>query len=284
MADELAMYQDRIRKVWHEGEWWFSVVDVVGVLTDSTSPRKYWTDMRRRIQDEGFIEVAAKCRQLKMPSPDGKLRTTDAATTETLLRIIQSIPSPKAEPVKRWLATTGTERIEEEAQPGKAEERLIASYRRKGYRDAWISQRLKTIYTRNEVTMEWAERGATKDRQIAALTDTLSVDSLGLTTGEHKALKGLKTRDNLRDSETIMELAITGLAEATAVTLHQKRDTQGFPALRGDCHDAGKVGRDARLQVEAMTGEPVVSSTNYQQLQRERQRELHPPLFDQPEE
>jgi hypothetical protein len=132
--------------------------------------------------------------------------------------------------------------------------------------------------------MEWAERGATKERQIAALMDTSSVDSLGLTTGEHKALKGLKTRDNLRDSQTIMELAITGLAEATAVTPHQKRDTQGFPALRGDCHDAGMVARDARLQVEAMTGEPVVSSTNYQQLHRERQRELQPPLFDQPEE
>jgi DNA-damage-inducible protein D len=125
---------------------------------------------------------------------------------------------------------------------------------------------------------------ATKDRQIAALTDTLSVDSLGLTTGEHKTLKGLKPRDNLRDSETIMELAITGLAEATAVTLHQKRDTQGFPALQNDCHDAGRVARDARLQVEAMTGEPVVSSTNYQQLQQERQRELEPGLFDQSED
>jgi hypothetical protein len=283
MANELAVFRDRIRKVWHEDEWWFSVVDVVEVLTDSATPRRYWAELKRKLQGEGS-EVFAHIEQLKMKAADGKLRTTDAATTQIVLRIIQSIPSPKAEPFKQWLATVGTERLQEEAEPSLAEQRLIQTYRKKGYTDAWISQRLKTIYTRNEVTLEWMERGASKDRQIAALTDTLSVDSLGLTTGEHKALKGLKSRDNLRDSETIMELAITGLAEATAVTLHQKRDTQGFPALQHDCHDAGKVARDARLQVEAMTGEPVVSSTNYKQLQQERQRELQPELFDQPED
>jgi DNA-damage-inducible protein D len=284
MANELAVFQDRIRKVWYEGEWWFSVTDVVAVLTDSPNPRNYWAVLKRRLADEGADQTVTKCHQLKMRAADGKLRTTDAATTETLLRIIQSIPSPKAEPFKQWLAKVGTERAQEEDQPGKAEERLIQTYRRRGYTDAWISQRLKTIYTCNEVTSEWMDRGATKDKQIAALTDTLSVDSLGLTTGEHKALKDLRPRDNLRDSETIMELAITGLAEATAVTLHQKRDTQGFPALQNDCHDAGKVARDARLQVEAMTGEPVVSSTNHKQLQKERQRELQPGLFDQSED
>ena len=218
MADELAIYQDRIRRVWYRDEWWFSVVDVVGVLADSVSPRIYWGKLKERMTKiEGAAELLTECQQLKMTSPDKKLRTTDAANTATILRIIQSIPSPKAEPFKRWLATVGSERAQEDDQPGKAEERLIASYRRKGYSEDWISQRLRNIYTRNEVTSEWSERGATKERQIAALTDTLSVGSLGITTRDHKTLKGLKQRDNLRDSETIMELAITGLAEAAAV-------------------------------------------------------------------
>jgi hypothetical protein len=241
--------------------------------------------MKQRLVDvEGASEVVTNCHQLKMPSADGKHYKTDAATTETILRIIQSIPSPKAEPFKAWLAKVGTERAQEEDQPSLAAERLIQSYRKKGYSEAWISQHLKTIATRNDATSEWTERGATKDRQIAALTDTLSVDSLGLTTGEHKQLKGLRPRDNLRDSETIMELAITGLAEATAVTLHQERDTQGFPALQDDCHDAGKVAKIAREAAESMTGKPVLSPVNHKQLRQERQRELQPPLFDQPED
>jgi DNA-damage-inducible protein D len=284
MANELAVFQDRIRRIWHQGEWWFSVVDVVGVLTDSPSPRQYWGMLKKRLADEGATQSLTNCLQLKMQSSDGKLYKTDAATTETMLRLIQSIPSPKAEPFKRWLAQVGTERLQEDTEPSLAEQRLIQIYRRKGYNDTWISQRLKTIYTRNEVTSEWTDRGATKDRQIAALTDTLSVDSLGLTTREHKELKGLKPRDNLRDSETIMELAITGLAEAAAVTLHQEHDSQGFPALQQDCHQAGRLAGNARREFEAETGKPVVSSVNYKQLQKERQHELQPGLFDQSED
>jgi hypothetical protein len=280
MADELAIYQDRIRRVWLDDQWWFSVVDVVGVLTDSPTPRTYWAVLKRRLQDEGAGQTLTNCKQLKMQAADGRMRTTDAGNTETILRIVQSIPSPKAEPFKRWLAQVGTERLQEEIEPSLAEQRLMQTYRRKGYSDAWISQRLKTIYTRNEVTMEWAERGATKDRQIAALTDTLSVGGLGITTRDHKALKGLKAKDNLRDSQTIMELAITGLAEATAVTLHQERDTQGFPSLQDDCHEAGKIAGDARRQVEQATGKPVVSSANHKQLRQERQKELQPGLFE----
>ena len=147
--------------------------------------------LKKRLADEGADQPLTDCLQLKMQAADGKMRTTDAATTRTVLRIIQSIPSPKAEPFKQWLAKVGTERLQEEVEPSVAEQRLIQAYHKKGYTDAWISQRFKTIYTRNEVTSEWMDRGATKDRQIAALTDTLSVDSLGLTTGEHKALKGL---------------------------------------------------------------------------------------------
>jgi prophage antirepressor-like protein len=289
MADKaIAVIEEQtdkfIRRTMIDDVWYFSVIDVIAALTYEPTPRVYWDVLKTRLKNEGADQVFSHCKRLKMRSADGKMRTTDAANTETLLRIIQSIPSPKAEPFKQWLARVGTERLQEEIEPSLAEQRLMQTYRRKGYSDAWISQRLKTIYTRNEVTMEWAERGATKDRQIAALTDTLSVGGLGITTREHKALKGLKARDNLRDSQTIMELAITGLAEATAVTLHQERDTRGFPSLQDDCQEAGKIAGDARRQVEQATGKPVVSSTNYKQLQQERQRELQPGLFDQPED
>jgi hypothetical protein len=281
MADELAIYQERVRKTYLDGQWWFSVVDVVGVLTGSANPRFYWGKLKERLASiEGASETLTKCQQLKMKAADGKMRTTDAADTQTLLRIIQSIPSPKAEPFKRWLAQVGVERLQEEAEPSLAEERLIKLYRKKGYSESWIKQRMQSIVHRNAVTAEWLARGATEDGQVAALTDTLSVESLGVTTREHKDLKGLKPKDNLRDSETVMELAITGLAEATAVTLHQKHDTQGFNALQVDCHEAGKVAGEARLLVEKVTGEPVVSPINYKQLRQERQKELQPPLIE----
>jgi hypothetical protein len=285
MADELVVFQDRIRKVWHDEQWWFSVVDVIGVLTDSPSPRQYWSNLKRRLHDEGFTQLSSKWLQLKMLSADGKHYRTDAADTETILRIIQSIPSPKAEPFKRWLAKVGTERAKEDVQPSEGIERLIRQYRRQGYTEAWISQRLQNIVYHDGVTAEWADRGAGQSRQIAALTDVLSKGSFGVTTSQHKLFKGLKPSDNLRDSETILELAITGLAEATAATLHRNRDTQGYPALRGDCQEAGDVAKDARQRVEQATRKPVLSSTNFRQLQQERQAELQPPLFgtDTPE-
>ncbi len=218
MADELAVFQDRIRKVWNKGEWWFSVVDVVEVLTDSPKPRQYWSNLKRRMHDEGFTQLSSEWLQLRMPSSDGKHYKTDAANTETLLRIIQSIPSPKAEPFKRWLARVGTERIQEEAELTPAEKRLRARYRQLGYTDAWINRRLETIRTRDTITDEWHDRGAKPGRQYAVLTDTLSNGAFDITTAEHRQIKGLTRRDNLQDSQTILELAITGLAEATAHT------------------------------------------------------------------
>ncbi|HLY31798.1 MAG TPA: hypothetical protein VKQ36_12285, partial [Ktedonobacterales bacterium] len=186
---------------------------------------------------------------------------------------------PKAEPFKRWLARVGTERIQEEAEPTLAEERLMRLYRRQGYTDPWIRQRMQSIRYRNGVTAEWGARGAETGQDFALLTDTISVGKFGITTGEHKEIKGLEPGDNLENSETIMELAITALADATAITLHQARDSQGFDRLQVDCQDAGRVAGDARRQVESLTGEPVVSPVNYKQLRRERQRELQPPLF-----
>jgi BRO family, N-terminal domain len=283
MANELAVFQDRIRRLWYENAWWFSVVDVVGVLTDSPNPAGYWRVMKLRLKSEGSQSVT-DCNGLKMKSPDGKMRTTDAATTETILRIIQSIPSPKAEPFKAWLARVGTERIQEEAELTASERRLMTRYRRLGYTDTWIDQRLQAIQRRTAVTGEWGLRGAKKGREYAVLTDTLSVGAFDITTREHRQIKELSARDNLQDSQTIMELAITGLADAAAVTLHQERDSRGFPSLQGDCHEAGKIAGDARRQFEAVSGKPVVSPVNHKQLQQERQRELQPGLFDQSED
>jgi hypothetical protein len=279
---ETEIFTDRVRKTWHLDDWWFSVTDVVAVLTDSPRPRKYWDDLKRDLAAEGFAEVSAKCLQLKMPAADGKMRTTDAATTETILRIVQSIPSPKAEPFKRWLAQVGSQRLQENARPSQGVERLMKVYQHKGYTDEWIGQRVQNIIYRNTVVAEWSDRGADQGRQIAALTDVLNKGAFGLTTAKHKELKGLRPKEDLRDSETILELAITGVAEATAATLHRQRDTQGYTGLKADCVEAGDTASEARQVVERRIGRPVVSAENYKQLQQERQRELQPPLF--PEE
>lgn len=272
--------EKQIRKTWHEGRWFFSVIDVIGALTDSAAPRKYWTAMKARIQDEGFREVATNCRQLKMPSADGKQRLTDAADTETLLRIIQSVPSPKAEPLKQWLARVGTERLEEMQDPALEADRLRRQYAKLGYSDTWIRERLKNIVARNDVTGEWAERGAEEGREFALLTDVLSRGTFELTTAQHTIVKGLKARHNLRDNMTPLELALTSLAELTATELHQVRDAQGFVELQRDAHEAGGIAGDARRNIEAATGRPVVSPENYRTLRQGRQRELQPPLLD----
>ena len=282
---ELAIFEaeanERIRKVWHDGRWFYSVIDVVGVLTDSVNPRKYWTAMRVRIRDEGFREAETKCIQLKIRSRDGKMRTTDAADREAVLRIVQSIPSPKAEPFKRWLAKTGEERLQEDEEPSLAIERLRTAYRKKGYTDEWISERLKKILVRNGLTSEWLGRGARTGRQVAKLTNDLHEGTFDITPAQHLIIKDLAPTQNLQDSMTIMELALSSVAEATAITLHQERDSRGFTQLQRDAHEAGEVGGATRRDVEARIGKSVVSPVNYKQLQQERQLQLQPPLFDE---
>ena len=260
----------QIRHVWHDGRWFFSVIDVVGLLTDSAKPRFYWADMKRRIETEGFREVLAKCQQLKMLAPDGKQRLTEAADAETLLRIVQSIPSPKAEPLKQWLARVGTERLQEMENPALAADRLRREYRRLGYDDEWIGQRLLNIVTRDELTEEWQQRGAEEGRQFAALTDTLHRGTFDVGVRDHRAIKHIGRAQNLRDSMTRVELALSTLAEATAAELHQTRDSQGYEALRGDAQEAGEVGGAARRDIEARTGYPVVSGENYKTLRQGR--------------
>ena len=275
-----AQADERIRRVWLDGQWYFSIIDVIAVLTDSPNPRSYWSKMKIRITDEGFQELWTKCPQLKMRShTDGKYYTTDAADRETLLRILQSIPSPKAEPFRQWLARVGEERLQEEERPSLAVARLSLLYARKGYTDEWIGERVKKILVRNVVTAEWLERGAHTGRQIAELTIELHEGTFDVTPGQHLIVKDLPPNQNLQDSMTNLELILSSLAEQTATLLHQTRDSQGMDDLRRDVHEAGEVGGAARRDVEARTGLPVVSSTNYKQLRQERQRQLQAPLF-----
>jgi len=277
-----AQANERIRRVFVDGRWWYSVIDAIALLSGSAEPRKYWTAMKARIQDEGFRELSTKCRPLKMRSPkDGKYYTTDAADRETMFRIGQSIPSPKAEPFKQWLARTAEERLQEEEQPAKSIDRLSKRYARLGYTDEWIGLRIKKILVRDAITLEWAERGARTSRQIAQLTSDLHVGTFAITPAQHREVKDLPSNSNLQDSMTGVELALNILADEVATELHQTRDSQGVDALRADVHDAGRVSGNTRKEIEALTGRPVVSPVNYKQLQQERQRQLQSPLFNE---
>jgi hypothetical protein len=258
-----ALFQDdAIRRVWHDGRWFYSVVDVVGRLSDSLEPRRSWSDLKRRVQDEGLRELYARCARLKMPAPDGKLHATDAADAETLLRIVQSIPSPAAEQVKHWLARTGKERLDDLEQPERAIERARHLFGLRGYSAEWIEARLQVMLARQELTEEWQARGAGEAGDVAQLTDVLARGTFGVSEGEHRAYKGLDRRHNLRDNMTTLELALTTLAEATATAIHQAHDSAGLPALREDVREAGTVAGAARRDVEARTGQQAVSPEN----------------------
>ena len=235
--------------------WYFSVIDIIAILTDSSRPRKYWSDLKVKLISEGYIEVSEKIGQLKMQAPDGKLRETDAADSQTLLRIIQSIPSPKAEPFKRWLAEV---------------ERMKTLYEAKGYPQDWIEKRMRGIAIRNELTDEWDQRGAQEGIEYAILTNEIAHATFGLNIQDHKALKSLK-RENLRDHMTDLELILTMLGEATSTALHRERDSQGLPDLKTDARDAGQIAGHTRKEIEEATGAPVVSPENYLDLSRREQ-------------
>ena len=268
----LAIFQEKmVRRQWYEGRWFFSVIDVIAILTDSDRPRKYWSDIKTRLISEGYDEVSEKIGQLKMLAPDGKMRVTDAADTLTLLRIIQSIPSPRAEPFKRWLAEVGTQRIEEIENPELAMERMRQTLEAKGYPKDWIEMRMRSIAVRNELTQEWEERGAKEGLEYAILTNEIANATFGMSVQEHKNIKGLK-RENIRDHMTNLELILTSLGEATSAKLHQDRDTQGFSDLQRDAKEAGDVAGSTRRDIEQRTGTPVVSPTNYLHLTAGKRR------------
>lgn len=268
-SDKLQLFEDkRIRTAWDEEkeEWFFSVVDVVAVLTDSVDPAAYWRKLKQRLRDEGN-ETVTNCHGLKMTAADGKKRLTDVADTEQLLRIIQSIPSPKAEPFKLWLAQVGRERIEETIDPEQAIDRALETYLKKGYSPDWVHQRLLAIRIRNELTDEWQKRGVEKGREFAILTDEISRAWSGMTTRQYKKLKGLK-KENLRDNMSDLELVLNMLAEASTRDISQKERPDGFAESRKVAHRGGKVARTARKALEAETGEPVVTAQSAAQLNR----------------
>ncbi len=257
----------KIRTVWDEEreEWYFSVVDVVGVLTEQITQRgasNYWAKLKERLKNEGAEQLLTKCQQLKMRSPkDGKFYKTDVADTEQLLRIIQSIPSPKAEPFKLWLAQVGREHIEETIDPELAINRALVTYQKKGYSDEWIHQRMLSIRIRNALTEEWQKNGVQKGREFAILTDEISEAWSGMKTREYKNFKGLK-KENLRDNMSDMELVLNMLAEATTTELSKVQHPQGFEENRGVAQRGGKVAGDARRAIETETGRPVITKQN----------------------
>lgn len=274
--NKLAIFEEKeIRREWYKEDWYFSVVDVIEALVENNKrPRKYWSDLKQKLILEGFVEVSEKIGQLKMLAKDGKMRLTDVADTKTLLRIIQTIPSPKAEPFKRWLAQVGSERLEEIVNPELAINRAKEIYIRKGYKDTWIAQRLKTIDNRKELTDTWKERGA-KDRDYAILTDEIYKSTFNMNTAQYKELKGIsRTKRNLRDSMGKLELAITNLAEVTANEMHNTNNSFGLEELRDDVQEAGKITGKARKEIEEKIGKKVAEKTNYNSLTKSNVKKL----------
>lgn len=263
MENKIKIFENRqIRTQWNaeEEEWYFSVVDIVEILTGSANPRKYWSVLKTRLKAEGS-ELATNCSQLKMQSADGKYYKTDCMDTKGVLRLVQSIPSPKAEPFKMWLAQVGSERLDEIADPEKAIMRGAEFYRAKGYTEGWINQRLQTIEMRKELTDEWKARGIERDKDYAILTNEMTKAWSGMTVGEYKRLKGLK-KENLRDNMTNIELVLNMLAEVTTTTLSKQEEPQGFEENRNVAIRGGKVANTAREEYEKTTGVKVVSPLN----------------------
>ena len=265
--NNVQVFEDKkIRTAWNESEeeWYFSIVDVVQVLTDQPNfdtARKYWNKLKQRLKDEGS-QLVSNCHQLKMPSPkDGKNYKTDVANTEQLLRIIQSIPSPKAEPFKMWLAEVGRERIEETIDPELTIERALETYLKKGYGREWINQRLQAIQVRKELTDEWDTHGVKRGIEYAILTDEITKAWSGMTTRQYKNLKGLK-KENLRDNMSTLELVLNMLAEATTTEISREQDPQTFAENRSIAREGGEVAGNARKDIEERTGKPVITSKN----------------------
>ena len=260
----IQLFQERkVRTAWDDQEekWYFSVVDVCGVLTDSKdalTARKYWNKLKQRLKEEGN-ETVTNCHQLKMLAADGKMRQTDVADTEQLFRLIQSIPSPKAEPFKQWMAQVASQRIDQMQDPELSIEQAIIDYKRLGYSDAWINQRIKSIEVRKELTDEWKRTGVQEGLEYASLTDIITREWSGFSTKQYKQFKGLK-KENLRDNMTNLEIALNILAEASATELSKQRDPKGFNAQKKVAKDGGSVAKAARNQLENKLGHSIISS------------------------
>ncbi|MDI6792053.1 MAG: Bro-N domain-containing protein [bacterium] len=263
MDNKIAIFKGKkIRRIIYANEWWFSVVDVIEALTDSINPRDYWYKMKTRVKEEDGFELSTICRQLKLEAPDGKMRETDCANTEGIFRIIQSIPSPKAEPFKRWLAKVGYERVQEIENPELATNRTRMLYKLKGYSDDWIEKRMRGIAIREELTDEWQQRGAKEQRDYEILTAEISKASFGITPSEYKKLKGLE-RQNLRDHMNDLELIFTMLGERATTEIHRTEDSKGVAKLQKDAKAGGDIAGGARRQLEKRLKKSIVSDENY---------------------
>lgn len=262
-TNQIQLFENRkIRSVWdaEQEEWYFSVVDIIAALTDSSNPQTYWRVMKKRLKDEGN-ESVTNCNALKLPAKDGKMRRTDVANTEQLLRLIQSIPSPKAEPFKLWLAEVGRERIDETIDPELAIDRALETYLKKGYSREWINQRLQAIQVRKELTDEWQNRGIKKGAEYAILTNEITQAWSGMNTREYKRFKGLK-KENLRDNMSTTELVLNMLAETSTTDISKAEQPETFEENRQVARRGGNVASIARKALEAETGKPVVTSMN----------------------
>lgn len=256
----IQLFEERkVRTVWDDKaeKWYFSVIDVVAVLTDSADAKRYWSVLKSRLKKEG-CEPTTICSTLKMQAADGKMRLTDVADTEQLFRLIQSIPSPKAEPFKQWLASVASQRLDQMQDPELSIDQAIIDYKRLGYSDAWINQRIKSIEIRKELTDEWARTGVKQGLQYASLTDIITQEWSGMTTKQYRNYKGLK-KESLRDNMTNMEIALNMLAEASATELSKQRDPKGFNQQKKVAKDGGSVAKAARNQLESKLGHKVIS-------------------------
>ncbi len=264
--NKIIIFQSQqIRRVWYQEEWWFSVVDIVEVLTDSRKPRDYWYRMKVRVKTEDGFELSTVCRQFKMEASDGKMRNADCASTEGMLRIVQSIPSPKAEPFKRWLAKVGYERVQEIENPELAQERMKFLYEQKGYPKDWIDKRLRGISIRQNLTDEWKERGIDNQKDYAILTAEISKATFGMTPSEYKKHKNIpaKGKVNLRDNMTDLELIFTMLGEKVTTEISEQEQPETFPESRQVAKRGGNVAGNARKETEKELGRSVVSKENY---------------------
>ncbi|MCK9379110.1 MAG: Bro-N domain-containing protein [Candidatus Moranbacteria bacterium] len=259
----LALFKGKnIRRIIYNKEWWFSVIDVIEVLTNSSNPRDYWYKMKIRVKDEENFEPSTICRQLKLQAPDGKMRETDCADTEGIFRIIQSIPSPKAEPFKRWLARVGFERIQEIEDPELATKRTKVLYKLKGYSEDWIEKRMRGIAVREELTDEWKKREIKEKKEFEILTAEISKATFGMTPSKYKKYKGLK-RENLRDHMNDLELIFSMLGEASTTKITRDRNAKGFKENKLAAQIGGKIAGDARRKLEIESGGKVISEENY---------------------
>lgn len=277
MANIKLFETKRVRSEWIEKEqkWFFSIVDVVAILTDSPNPQVYWRVLKKRLKAEGN-ETVTNCNALKMPAPDGKMRLTDVADIAQMLRLIQSIPSPKAEPFKLWLAKVGNERLEEIENPELAQTRVREIYKAKGYSDEWIEKRARGIAIRDELTNEWKKRGVKEGKEYAILTAEISKATFGIVPSDYKKLKGLtKPQENLRDHMNDLELIFTMLGEAATTEIARNKDAQGFSPNEQAALEGGTVAGNARKELERKSGKKVVTKANYKRLTEKRKSELN---------